>query len=79
MRRVAEIDIGRARRREHPRLLLQVLKSYLRITDRERAPDVVFQRGAAAAAGSLEGLAADARRTRHGGLRARLVRWAGAG
>jgi pyruvate,water dikinase len=77
MRGVAEIDIGRARWREDPRLLLQVLNSYLRITDPERAPDVVFQRGAASAAGSLEGLAAEARRSTHGWIRAPLVRWAG--
>jgi rifampicin phosphotransferase len=76
-RGVAEIDIGRARWREDPRLLLQVLKSYLQITDSERAPDVVFQRGAASAVASLEGLAQDVRRTTHGWMKARLVRWAG--
>jgi rifampicin phosphotransferase len=75
MRGVAEIDIGRPRWREDPRLLLQAVKSYLQITDPERAPDAVFRHGAAAAVATIETLVADAGRSRFGWLRARLVRW----
>ncbi len=76
MRGVAEIDVGRERWREDPRLLLQALKSYLQITDLERAPDVVFRRGAASAESTVDALAAEARRARHGWFRERVVRWA---
>lgn len=75
MRGVAEIDLGRPRWREDPRLLLQAVKSYLKITDPARAPDAMFRQGAASAAATIEALAADVRRRRYGWLRARLVRW----
>lgn len=49
MRGVAEIDLGQPRWRENPIDVLRSLQSYLQITDPERAPDVMFARGAAAA------------------------------
>ncbi len=74
MRGVAEIDLGRPRWREDPTALMQVLQSYLKIDDPERAPDAVFRRGAAAAQHSLESLVSDIRRTRFGWLKAFLMR-----
>ena len=76
MRGIAEIDIGRPRWGEDPRLLLQAVKSYLQISDPERAPDAVFRQGSVSAAATIETLAAEARRLRYGWLRARAVRWA---
>jgi pyruvate,water dikinase len=76
MRGVAEIDVGRARWREDPRLLLHALKGYLLNADPDQAPDVVFRRGARSAEATVDALAAQARRTRHGWIKARLVRGA---
>lgn len=76
MRGVAEIDVGRPRWREDPRLLLQALKSYARIDDPDRAPDRVFRRGAAAAEATIVALGDMARRTAWGWFRAWGVRWA---
>lgn len=49
MRGVGEIDLGQPRWREDPIHTLATLQGYLQITDPERAPDVVFARGAQAA------------------------------
>jgi rifampicin phosphotransferase len=70
-RAVAEIDIGMPRWSEDPAYILGVLANYLRLSDRERASDVVFARGATEA----EALVADltARACRRGRLRGRLV------
>lgn len=75
MRGVAEIDLGRARWREEPKMLIQTVQSYLRIDDAERAPDAVFRRGAASAGLAVEGLAEAIRTTRLGWLRSAFVRW----
>jgi pyruvate,water dikinase len=55
---------------------MQVLQSYLQIEAAERAPDVAFERGRAAAEAGIEQLAAAVHRTRGGWLKSRLVRWA---
>ncbi len=56
MRGVGEIDLGQPRWRENPIDILRSLQSYVRITDPERAPDVVFARGAEAAERAAEEL-----------------------
>lgn len=76
MRGLAEIDLGRPRWREDPTMVVQVLQSYLDITDPEQAPDRVFARGAGSAEAAVNRLAAAVRRTRGGWLKARLVRGA---
>jgi rifampicin phosphotransferase len=48
-RAVAEIDVGLPRWAEDPTHILGVLANYLRLEDPDRAPDVVFARGAAQA------------------------------
>ncbi len=58
MRGLAEIDLGRPRWREEPVHVIQVVQSYVRIDDPEQAPDAVFRRGAVAAEGAIERLAA---------------------
>lgn len=58
MRGLAEIDLGRPRWREQPVHVIQVVQSYVRITDPDQAPDAVFRRGAAAAEAAIERLAA---------------------
>jgi rifampicin phosphotransferase len=70
-RAVAEIDIGMPRWSEDPAYILGVLANYLRLSDQERASDMVFARGATEA----EALVADltARACRRGRLRGRLV------
>ena len=49
MRGVGEFDLGQPRWRDNPVHILTTLQSYVQITDPERAPDVVFARGAQAA------------------------------
>ena len=75
-RGMAEIDLGRPRWRENAAPLIQALQSYLRITDANHAPDVVFQRGAASAESTIVTLVKAVGRTRHGWLKSRLLRWA---
>ena len=74
MRGVGEVDIGRPRWGEDPSSVMQSLQSYLRIQDPERAPDLVFQRGAASAEQAVETLAAALRKEPGGWLKARLLR-----
>ena len=57
-------------------MLIQALKSYLQIEDADRAPDVVFERGAASAQAMIAALVNAVRRTRYGWLKSYLVRWA---
>jgi phosphoenolpyruvate synthase/pyruvate phosphate dikinase len=76
VRGLAEIDLGRPRWREDPTPVMQVLQSYLQIDAAERAPDVAFERGRAAAQTGIERLASAVRRTRGGWFKSRLVRWA---
>jgi phosphohistidine swiveling domain-containing protein len=76
MRGIAEIDIGRPRWREDPTPLIQVLRSYLQIEDADRAPDVVFEHGAASAKATIAALVNALRRTRYGWLKSRLAQWA---
>ncbi len=74
MRGVGEIDLGLPRWRDDPTGLIQVLQTYLRIDDDERAPDAVFRRGAETATRVLASLLADVRRTRFGWLKAFVMR-----
>jgi pyruvate,water dikinase len=76
MRGVGEIDLGRARWREDPTPIMQVLSSYLQIEGAEQAPDMMFERGAAAAGAAIDRMVEAMRATRGGWLRSRLVRWA---
>ena len=73
MRGVGEIDLGQPRWREEPTSVMQTLQSYIQIPD-EHAPDVLFQRGAEAAEQAIERLAAQARQTTAGEIKAKLVR-----
>ena len=75
MRGPGEIDIGRARWREDPLPLIQVLQSYLQIDDPELAPDQVFARGAEAADAAAATLIAAVRQLPGGWLKSRLVRF----
>jgi pyruvate,water dikinase len=76
MRGLAEIDVGCPRWREDPNPIMQVLQSYLWIASPDQAPDVVFERGRAAAEMEIQRLAVAIRRAKGGWLKARLVRWA---
>jgi phosphohistidine swiveling domain-containing protein len=76
IRGLGEIDLGRPRWREDPAPVMHTLQSYLHIEDGEQAPDVAFERGAAAALEGIQRLAADVRHSRGGWFKARLVRWA---
>jgi pyruvate,water dikinase len=73
-RAVAEIDVGLPRWAEDPGHLLGVLGNYLRLDDPDRAPDVVFARGAAQAGTMVATLTNRARR--RGVLRGRAVGFA---
>jgi len=55
---------------------MQSLQSYLKITDENFAPDVLFARGAKTAQEAIRKLAAAARRQRGGWLKERMVRFA---
>lgn len=76
MRGIAEIDIGRPRWREDPTMLIQTLQSYLKIEDADRAPDMVFERGAASARAMIATLVNAVRNTRYGRLKSLLMGWA---
>lgn len=76
MRGVAEIDLGRPRWREDPTAIMQVLQSYLEISDPEQAPDATFARGADVARAAIARLAEGLRATRAGWIKRRAVGWA---
>ncbi|MDQ2693644.1 MAG: PEP-utilizing enzyme, partial [Chloroflexota bacterium] len=73
MRGVGEIDLGQPRWREEPTSIMQTIQSYIQIPE-EHAPDVLFQRGAEAAARAIERLVDQARQSTGGEIKARLVR-----
>jgi phosphohistidine swiveling domain-containing protein len=73
-RAVAEIDLGLPRWAEDPTHIIGVLANYLRLDDPERAPDVVFARGAAQAEAMVTTLTARARG--RGRVRGRAVGFA---
>jgi pyruvate,water dikinase len=75
MRGLAEIDLGRRRWHDDPIQVMQTLQSYLRIDDPNQAPDVVFQRGEAAAQAAIAELVATLEATPGQALQARLARW----
>jgi phosphohistidine swiveling domain-containing protein len=58
MRGLAEIDLGRSRWVEDPSQVLASLRSYVRIEQADRAPDVVFTDGQQGAEAATERLAA---------------------
>jgi rifampicin phosphotransferase len=74
-RGLAEIDLGRARWREDPTHVFEMLSSYLQIDRPEFAPNVVFAKGEAAAHAALEQMCEALRQARRGWLSARLVRF----
>ncbi|MBG7610419.1 MAG: hypothetical protein IZT55_06090, partial [Anaerolineae bacterium] len=76
MRGLGEIDIGRPRWREQPEHIMQILQSYLKITDPGKAPDLVFSRGAKAAMQSASRLEIAVGGLSSGKLKARLIRFA---
>ncbi len=58
--------------REDPTPLVQSLQSYLRIDDPKQAPNVVFQRGEAAAEQAIDQLVAALQKTSHGRVSAKF-------
>jgi pyruvate,water dikinase len=75
-RGLGEIDIGRPRWREDPTHIMQVLQSYLNISDPFMAPDAVFERGSQFAGEAAEKLIAAVLKLPGGWFKARLVRFA---
>ncbi len=75
MRGVAEIDLGRTRWRENPVQVMQMMQSYLQITDPALAPDAQFRRGETIAQQVIDDLIADLQREPGGARKAQLVRW----
>jgi len=75
MRGIGEFDLGQPRWREDPATTIQTLQSYLQI-EPEFAPDVLFEKGARAAEGAIERLAAKVRRQRGGWIKERMLRGA---
>jgi pyruvate,water dikinase len=69
MRAVAEIDLGLPRWSDDPEHVLGVVANYLRLEDREKAPDTLFANGAAEATRMIGELG-----RRAGGMRGMLVR-----
>lgn len=76
MRGLAEIDLGRPRWREDPAPIVQTLRNYLQIDAADPSPDVLFERGRAAAEKEIGRLVEALRHTRGGWFKARLARWA---
>jgi rifampicin phosphotransferase len=75
VRGVGEIDLGRIRWREDPTSVLQSLASYLKITDPQVAPDVVFARGADTAQRAIQQIGGLLRREKGGWWKAPVSRW----
>ena len=73
-RAVAEIDVGLPRWAEDPTHIIGVLANYLRLEDPDRAPDLLFARGAAQAEAMVATLTERARR--RGRVRGRAVGFA---
>lgn len=73
-RGLGEIDLGRARWREDPAPVFEMLSSFLEISDETQAPDVVFERGAFSAENAIHELAAIVKSQPLGGIKARLMR-----
>ena len=77
LRGLAEIDLGRTRWVEDPTHVIESLLRYLKIEDPEKAPDVVFARGAEYACESLDRLCAEVRKVKAGWFKVRLLRFFG--
>ena len=75
MRGLAEIDLGRKRWREDPTPVVDAVRSYVGITDPQRAPDAVFARGAASAEQAIRTLSDQLEKTGRGRLKAAWARW----
>jgi pyruvate,water dikinase len=75
MRAIGEIDFGQPRWREDPTPVMQMLQSYLQISE-ESAPDVLFARGQQAANAAIERIALEARQRPGGWLREKIARGA---
>jgi pyruvate,water dikinase len=73
-RAVAEIDIGMPRWSDEPAHILGVIANYLRLNNKEQAPDALFARGASEAEAMIDTLVSRARR--RGWLRSKLVGFA---
>ena len=76
MRGVGEIDLGRPRWNEEPLQIMNVLVSYLKITDESKAPDAVFRQGAEKAQRAIAEMEAQINKTRVGWLKRRLFHFA---
>ena len=75
-RGIGEIDIGLPRWGEDPTHIMQVIQSYLQITDPDKAPDVVFARAAKSAEQAAAHLESAVRQMHGGFIKARILRWA---
>ena len=75
-RGVGEIDIGLPRWGENPTHIMQVLQSYLRIKDPDKAPDAVFAHAAESAEETAAHLESAVRQMHGGFIKSRLLRWA---
>lgn len=74
-RGLAEIDMGRERWQENPTHVMEMLSGYLKIEDGNRAPDVLFARGADEAQRAVDQLAASLGQTRGGWFKAHRLRF----
>ncbi len=72
-RGIGEIDIGRKRWREEPIHIIQVLKSYLEVTEDALSPEKVFQRGAEKAKAAQVEFIREVRQTPGGWGKARFA------
>jgi pyruvate,water dikinase len=71
-----EIDLGKKRWEEEPTPVMRALKGYLKITDPEKAPDVVFAHGKVEARNAVETMAKIVAGLRFGWFKVRLLRFA---
>lgn len=71
----AEIDIGRARWAEDPTHIFEALTGYIQINDQDRDPNVVFAGGLKEARKAVGQIVFMARKSRHGWIKAALVKF----
>lgn len=76
-RGLGEIDLGRTRWAESPMHVFEMLASFLQITDSSKGPDVIFAQGVASANEAIEQLANLVRKSKHGWIKTKLVRFFG--
>lgn len=75
LRGVGEIDMGRERWKDNPLQVFQTLQSYIKITNPDKAPDVVFKRGEQSSLKAQSTILEKLRHQKHGWQKTRQAKF----